>query len=181
MTWNQFIPYENHESLGRVVSLYLNENKSLIKRYFIPEGITANGNPTKQSAEYIHEKWETECNALVDLEGLWFMPELVEINLKEKYIIQEYCGPDLLTVGFEDIPNIEDQVVEIFSCISSMDLYKINGSLSNMTKKNGQVIMFDFKYLRIKDEESRKLEEYAIDNWLSKISPTIVPRLKALL
>lgn len=181
MTWNQFVPYPNHENLGKIASVYLNEDKTLIKRQFVPGGITANGNPTQASAEYINEKFETECSALVDFEGLWFMPDLIEINLKEKYIIQEYCGPDLLTAGFLNILDIEDQVVEIFECISDMDFYKINGSLSNMTQKNGKVKMFDFKYLRPKSEESRKLEEYAIDNWLSKISVGIVPRLKELL
>lgn len=181
MTWNQFIPYPNHENLGKIASVFLNENKTLIKRYFLAGGITANGNPTKETEEYINQKFETESAALIDFEGLWFMPELVEINMKEKYIIQEYCGPDLLTAGFDNIKNIEDQVVEIFECISDMDFYKINGSLSNMTQRNGQVIMFDFKYLRPKSDEAKELEEYAIDNWLSKISPTIVPRLKELL
>ena len=181
MTWNQFIPYPNHENLGKIASVFLNENKTLIKRYFLAGGITANGNPTKETEEYINQKFETESAALIDFEGLWFMPELVEINIKEKYIIQEYCGPDLLTAGFDNIEDIEDQVVEIFECISDMDFYKINGSLSNMTQRNGQVIMFDFKYLRPKSDEARELEEYAIDNWLSKISPTIVPRLKELL
>ena len=181
MTWNQFIPYPNHENLGKISSIFLNENKTLIKRYFVPGGITVNGNPTKQSIEYINQKFETECAALVNFEGLWFMPELVEINMKEKYIIQKYYGPDLLTTGFDNILDIEDQVVEIFKYISNMNYYKINGSLSNMTQRDGQVIMFDFKYLRDKDEESRKHEEYAIDNWLSKISNEIVPRLKELL
>lgn len=179
--WTQFVPYPNHENLGKVASVYLNEDKTLIKRYFVPGGITVNGNPTKMSDDEIYKKFEAEANALIDFEGLWFMPDLVEVNTKERYTIQEYCGPDLLTAGFDDIPDIEDQVVEIFECISDMDFHKLNGSLSNMTKKNGKVIMFDFKYLRPKSDESAKFEEYAIDTWLSKISPTIVPRLKALL
>lgn len=181
MNWNQFVPYRDHKDLGKIASVYLNDDKTLIKRCFLTNGITANGKPHGKSKEYIIQKWETEANALIRFNGLWFMPRLIEIDMKERYVIQEYCGPDLLTSGFKNIPNIEDQVVEIFRHISSEGLYKINGSLSNMTQKNGQVKMFDFKYLISKSEETRKLEEYSIDNWLSKISPTIVPKLKKLL
>lgn len=181
MNWNQFIPYRDHKNLGKIASVYLNDDKTLIKRCFHSNGITANGRPTEKSEEYIIEKWETEASALIRFNGLWFMPRLIEIDMKQRYVIQEYCGPDLLTSGFKNIRDIEDQVVEIFKYISDQGLYKINGSLSNMTQKNGQIKMFDFKYLRPKSEESKRLEEYSIDNWLSKISPTIVPKLKNLL
>lgn len=181
MTWEQFIPFPGHYNLGKIASVYLNDDKTLIKRSYLPGGITANGNPTKESEEYINKKFENESWALTRFQDLWFMPELVEINYDQKYIVQRYYGSDLLTSGFNHIKDIEDQVVEIFKYISEQDLYKINGSLSNMTQNNGQVIMFDFKYLQRKTDKSKKLEEYAIDNWLSKISPTIVPRLKSLL
>lgn len=181
MNWTQYIPYPNRDGLGRIASVFLNDDKTLVKRYFLPGGITVNGNPTKETEEYINFKFETECAILREFEGLWFMPELVEINTDEKYTIQEYCGPDLLTAGFDGIEYIEDQVVEIFEYISNAGYYKLNGSTSNMTHRNGRIIMFDFKYTRRKDDFFRQHEEYAIDTWLSDISPTIVPRLKALL
>lgn len=181
MNWTQYIPYPNNEGLGSIASVFLNDDKTLIKRYFLPGGITVNGNPTQKNEEYINFKFKTECTILKQFEGLWFMPELVEINIEKKYIIQEYCGPDLLSTGFNNIENIEDQVVKIFEYISNAGYYKLNGSMSNMTHRNGQIIMFDFKYTRRKDDFFRQYEEYAIDTWLSKISPTIVPRLKALL
>ena len=181
MNWELYTPHTHDPNLGKIASVYLSSDKSLIKRYFVPGGVTANGIKTEQSEEYINEKFETEAKALVDLYDFWFMPQLVEINLKEKYTIQKYYGPDLLTSGFDNIPDIEDQVVDIFKCVSELGYYKLNWSLSNMTQKNGKVIMFDFKYLRPKSEEFKKYEEYAIDTWLSKISNTIVPRLKELL
>lgn len=181
MNWEQFIPFPGHDNLGKLASVYLNEDKSLIKRYFIPGGITVNGNPTKQTEEYINQKWKNECDALTIFNHLWFMPELVEINHDEKYIIQRYYGEDLLTSGFKHIEDIEDQTVEIFRYIYNKGYYKLNGSLSNMSCRGNKVIMFDFKYLSKKHPDLKQYEEYAIDTWLSKISSTIAPRLKALL
>ena len=181
MNWNLYTPHLGHSTLGTVVTVYLNEDKTLIKRCFLKDGITTNGNPNLKPEEYIIKKWETEISALRRFNGLWFMPTLVEINTEHRYVIQEYYGPDLLTSGFKNIHNIEDQVVEIFKYIYGQGLYKINGSLSNMTQKNGSIKMFDFKYLSPKSEERKRYEEYSIDNWLSKISPTIVPRLKEIL
>ena len=128
MNWTQYIPYEGRgPDIGKVTSVFLNDDETLIKKYYIPGGITVNGNPTEKSEEYINQKFETECNILTEFNGLWFMPELVEINTEEKYIIQEYCGPDLLTAGFDGIENIEDQVVSIFEYISNAGYYKLNG------------------------------------------------------
>jgi hypothetical protein len=50
-----------------------------------------------------------------------------------------------------------------------------------MTKLNGQVIMFDFKYMRPRSPDLKYQAIYEIDEWLSKISPTIVPKLKDLI
>lgn len=181
MIWEPFIPYPNHPNLGQIASVYLNEDRTLIKRHFTSNGITANGNPNGKDEDFVRTKFTNEFSALERFDGLWFMPKLVEINKKEKYVIQEYYGPDLSTRGFQDIPDMEDQVVSIFRYIWDSGFYKFNGSLSNMTKKDGQVLFFDFKYTRLKSEEMRVYEEYSIDTWLSKISPNIVPRLKELL
>lgn len=180
MIWE---PYRNHPdpTIGRVVSVYLNQDKTLIKRYFIPNGITVSGKATEYSLEYIEQKWITETNTLLRFKDKEWVPGLIDINYQEKYIIQEYYGPDLQIRGFEDIPDIEDQVIEIYKYFKEINMYKLNGSLPNMTKLNGKVIMFDFKYMK---ERSPELKPYAlveIREWLSEISPTIVPKLESLL
>jgi hypothetical protein len=178
MTWE---PYRHPDpTIGRVVSVYLNEDKTLIKRYFIPNGITVNGKVTEQTPEYIEQKWITETNTLLRFQNKEWVPKLVDINYEERYIIQEYYGLDLMLRGFDDIPDIEDQVVEIYKYFKEINMYKLNGALPNMTKLNGKVIMFDFKYMR---ERSPELKPYAlieIHEWLSEISPNISKRLEEL-
>lgn len=182
MTWELHTPYKDAKwHMGTLVSVYLNEDKTLIKRCFNPNGITVCGKPTDQSKEYIEEKWLTETHYLTKLQLMPWVPELVAIDYQQRYIIQRYYGPDLIIRGYEDIPDIEDQVVNIYKIFKDMDVYKLNCSLSNMTVHNNQVIMFDFKYMRPRTADLKPYAEYEIDTWLSKISPTIGLKLKELI
>lgn len=181
MNWTPFTPYPNHANLGKIASVYLNEDKTLIKRCFKPGGITSSGKPSEFSEEYIEDKWQNEVAGLIRLNEMPWVPKLIEIHVDKKYVIQEYYGPDLLTQGYEDIPDIEYQVIEIYKYFKEIDAYKLNGSLSNMTKRDGKVIMFDFKYMRKRSDDLVPYALREIDLWLSKISPTISSKLKELL
>ena len=181
MIWEPYIPYPNHENLGVIASVYLNEGKTMIKRSYQINGITSSGKPAEKSLEYIENKWLAETEHLLRFENKPWVPELIDINYNERYIIQKYYGPDLLIQGYDDIPDIEDQVIEIYEYFKEIDVYKLNGSLSNMTKKDGKVIMFDFKYMKKRRADLTPSAIREIDLWLSKISPTIAARLKELL
>lgn len=181
MNWNLYTPHLGHASLGTIVTVYLNEDKTLIKRKFTSGGVTVSGNPNRASEEYIEDRWQNEVAGLIQLNEIPWVPKLIEINVDEKYVIQEYYGPDLLTQGYKDIPDIEDQIIEIYKYFKEIDVYKLNGSLSNMTKKDGKVIMFDFKYMRKRSDDLIPYAVQEIDLWLSKITPTISSKLKALL
>ncbi len=182
MTWELYTPYkESSFHMGTICEVYLNAEKNLIKRSFKLNGITASGKPSTRTQEYIEEKWLNEVYYLTKFQLMPWVPELVSIDYQSKSIIQKYYGPDLIIAGFDDIPDIEDQVVSICSYFKDIDVYKLNNSLSNMTKLNGQVIMFDFKYMRPRSPDLKYQAIYEIDEWLSKISPTIVPKLKDLI
>ena len=178
MIWEPY--WHPDPNIGRVASVYLNEDKTLIKRHYILDGVTVNGKPTEQSPEYIEQKWLTETYWLTRLQLMPWVPGLVSINYKERFIIQEYYGPDLLVRGYDDIPDIEDQIVEIYKYFKEINVYKLNGALANMTKKNGRVIMFDFKYMRERTPELKPHALIEIKLWLSKISPNISKRLEEL-
>jgi hypothetical protein len=180
MIWEQYVPYSDDRNMGTLVSVFLNKEKTLIKRVFEPSGITTSGIPNTKTKEYVSTKWETESYYLTKFRLMPWVPGLVSIDYKTKSIIQKYYGPDLLIAGFEDIPDIEDQVVEIYRYFNKIGVYKLNGALSNMTKRDGKVIMFDFKYMRPRTPELKDYALIEIDQWLSKISPTISKRLKEL-
>ena len=178
MIWEPYLHPD--PNIGRVASVYLNEDKTLIKRYYIKNGVTVNGKVSEQSENYIEKKWLAETNSLLRFRDKDWVPKLVDINYQEKYIIQEYYGPDLLIRGHNDIPDIEDQIVEIYHYFKEINMYKLNGALSNMTKRNGKVIMCDFKYMRERTEELKPYALLEIREWLSKISPNISKRLEVL-
>ena len=181
MKWTPLIPYHNHDSLGQLASVYLDETKSYVKRTYDGTGVTVNGNETKHHPSKFDICWERESKWLKEFQNMPWTPELVEINYNEKYTIQKYYGPDLLEQGFDKVQNIEDQVMDIYTFFQKRNVYKFNGSLSNMSRNGAQLIIFDFKYMRIRSKEMKEWEEYSIDTWLSKINPNLVPKLKALL
>ena len=179
MIWEPY--WHPDPNIGRVASVYLNEDKTLIKRHYIKNGVTVNGKVSEQSEEYIEKKWLNESYWLTRFQLMPWVPTLVSINYKERFIIQEYYGPDLLISGYKDIPDIEDQIVEIYQYFKEINVYKLNGALSNMTKKNGKVIMFDFKYMSERTEELKPHALFEIKAWLSKITPNISKRLEELM
>lgn len=181
MKWEQYIPYIDHNNLGSLVSVYLNSEKTLIKRTYDGSGVTVNGKETRMSKEKTETCWKRESYWLEELKDMSWTPELVEVNYDKKYTIQRYYGPDLLDQGFDKVVDIESQVLDIYKFFKEINVYKLNGSLSNMTRNESQLIIFDFKYMRTRSEELREFEEYSIDTWLSKINSNLVPKLKAML
>ncbi len=90
----------------------------------------------------------------------------------------------MLLQGFKEVPDIEDQVIRMYTFFRDRNVYKKNGSLSNMTHDNGRLVAFDYKWMVTRDNPNpahREWEEKSIDLWLSKINPDLIPKLKALL
>lgn len=189
MNWHPYIPYKNTPRpadghyLGQIASVYLNDDQTLIKRTYNLNGVTVNDSPSEYSAEFIKERWAREYRWINEFNGEFFMPELIDANYDEGWTVQRYYGSDLLIQGTSQIPNVEDQVLDIYKFLKEKEVYKKNGSLSNMTHDNGRLIAFDYKWTVPRDTpgDHKELEERSIDLWLSKISLDLVPKLKALL
>jgi len=128
-------------------------------------------------------KSEQEIKTLFDRDLFWnkklqsrYIPELVDYNENEQWMIQRYYEPATLNTG--KIPKV-DEVVELYTFFKLHNVNKLNGSLSNMTYNDKQLIAFDFKYARIRPEYNRyELASYT--KWLVKIDdklPSILARL----
>lgn len=105
-----------------------------------------------------------------------FVPELIDYNEDEQWMIQRYYEPSTLNTG--KMPTV-DEVVELYTFFKLHNVNKLNGSLSNMTYNDKQLIAFDFKYARVRPEYN-KLELSGYAKWLIKIDnklPTILARL----
>lgn len=190
MKWEKHTPYKGVKPpadghyLGQMANVYLNEDKTLIKRKYNHVGVTVNDEPSKHSRDAIAERWAREYRWLNEFNGMHFMPELIDIDFDGGWSIQRYYGPDLLTQGTSEIPNVSEKTLEIYKFFKEKNVYKKNGSLSNMTHDNGRLIAFDYKWMVTRDNPNpvhKQYEEYSIDTWLVRIDPSLVPKLKALL
>ena len=70
------------------------------------------------------------------------------------------------------IPDIKEQVIEMYAFFKENNVFKRNGSLSNLTVHNGQLMAFDFKWARVRPE-GIDLERRSYDEWLCKIDKSL--------
>lgn len=174
--------HRNHNNLGTMVEVYIDYEKHLIQRQFKPNAITCNGEVTKFNPQQISEAFDNEVRWLKVLDSEW-IPKTIDVNYHDKVIVQEYTHPDLL--GFQQqlhsvVPDIEDQIIEMYKFFRSKEVYKRNGSLSNLTVKNGQLVAFDFKWAMPRPR-GLEMEIKSYKEWLSKISSTVPRKLLQLL
>jgi len=179
--------YRSHlTNIGTVAEVWIDKNARLCKKYYRLDSMTASGNPTiYKSMEKLTKFFTNEVQWSTALKS----PHILELYEYGElpagtgyYILQEYIGPDLLTVHLENklhdlYPDIVDQLEDIFSIFKQHNIYKLNTTLCNMTGENGKIKMFDFKYTQTRTFANRVTEEYSITEWLTKIDPLIADRL----
>ena len=190
MTWNKL--HFPVKKTGTIAEVYLNEDKTLIKKVFKVGGITVSGEATEFTEEQINRAFENEVHWLKTLKGKW-VPELVQVgrffdkdgNSEGNMLIQRYYGTDLLEnymskTLWDDVPNITEQVIEMYEFFKENNVFKRNGSLSNLTMHNDQLIAFDFKWARVRPE-GIDLEIRSYNEWLCKIDRSLPTILKEMI
>ena len=71
-------------------------------------------------------------------------------------------------------------VVEMYKFFKEKNVFKLNGALSNLTLNGDQLVAFDFKWARERDNNTvSEIESY--EKWLSKIDIDLVERLKCMI
>lgn len=165
-----------HQGLGTSVEVHIDEQEGLIKRYYKSDAITVNGAVTKKTHAEITESFEYEKYWLCKLESEW-IPKTVEIG--KDYIIQEYTGPALID-SMPNLPDIKEQIIEMYKFFKFHGVYKRNGSVSNLVMNNNQLVAFDFKWARHRPI-GIDMELRSYDEWLIKIDVDLPMQLRELL
>jgi hypothetical protein len=171
-----------HDGLGTMVEVYIDYDARLVRRHYTSSAITVNGNVTTKSETEIAEAFDWEVHWLRELESEW-IPHTVDIDTKNKIITQEYTHPDLLSIKprlHDLVPDITEQVVEMYKFFKSKNVLKRNGSLSNLTLRGDQLVAFDFKWAR-PAPIGLDMELKSYDAWLSKIDPSLRNSLREIL
>jgi len=177
--WNMI--YNPIKQIGTLAEVYIDNDKTLIRKEYKVGGITVSGKPTEFTEEQINNAFNNEAHWLKTLEGKW-VPEL--ISAEDNIIVQKYYGSDLLDQYMDgslhrNIPNITEQIIEMYTFFKENNVFKRNGSLSNLTVHNNQLIAFDFKWAKERPE-GIDLEMRSYNEWLCKIDkslPTILQEM----
>jgi hypothetical protein len=161
----------------------LNKEKTLIKKRYSVDGLTVSGKKSQHTSSVIADCFKTEIYWIERLQGKW-VPPMIDIDESKQEIITEYYGPDLLTnyqagTLLKDIPDIIEQVIEMFKFFKEHNVYKFNNALSNMTVNNKQLVAFDFKWARERPE-GKEHELFSYTEWMSKIDDKLPEMLEKL-
>jgi len=173
-------------SIGNLSEVWIDKKSKLCKKYYKPGGITANGKSNEyDSIEAVTKMFNNDIYWSTKLKSEWVLETYEYGPLGDEpgfYLLQEYLGPDLLTYYINEnlhqlFPSIIEQVEEIFKLFQINGIYKMNNALSNMTGVNGKVKAFDFKYAEHRTSRNKDKEINSIQQWISKIDPTMEHRL----
>lgn len=172
-----------HGQDGTIAEVHVNDNKTHIRKRYSADGLTVSGKKTEYDPSVIEECFKNEVYWTERLQGKW-VPIITDVNESKLELIQEYNGPDLLTSWqagtlHKQIPDIVEQVIEMFKFFKEQNVYKINNALSNMAVRDKQVIAFDFKWAKERPTWKDK-ELFSYTEWMSKIDdglPKILEKL----
>ena len=156
--------------MGTLCEVYIDHDQ--IKRIFKADAITVANSKTRFSHGQVKAFFDNEIYWLKKLDSDW-IPKTLEIG--KNFIIQEYTGPMLLD-SISNLPDVYDQVVEMYKFFKKKNVYKRNGSLSNLTMKGDQLVAFDFKWSSSRPN-GYDMELKSYREWLSKIDPRLTNEL----
>jgi hypothetical protein len=168
-----------HYGLGTCVEVSIDTKNNIIRRQYKTDAITVNGTQTSKTAEEVEQFFLNEVYWLEKLQSKW-LPITLDVNMQTRTIFQEYTHPDLLNIKQNLPSNISEQVVEMYKFFKENNVYKRNGSLSNLTLKDNQLVAFDFKWAKHRPD-GIEMEIKSYEEWLSKINPSLTQKLKDLL
>ena len=171
-----------HHGVGTIVDVSIDNHNGLIKRKFQAGSVTVGGKVHEYNSNQVKGFFNNEVFWLNRLKSNW-IPETVEIG--NDFIVQKYYGPCLLDFKpnkeyLKYVPDIVDQVIEMYRFFKLCNVYKRNGSLSNLTHNKGQLISFDFKWARPRPG-GLTMETHSYKEWLSKIDPELTEKLMEMI
>jgi hypothetical protein len=177
----------DRSSRGSLAEVWIDVENNLCQKLYKTDGTSITGKQSYHTDKNEIEKlWNNEIHWSSRLKGEWLLETFEFGALPDDagfYIIQPY-SPDLihlyeggLTIK-QHIPDVVDQIIEMFKFFQLHDMYKFNHAMSNLTAVSGKIKAFDFKYASARIPAHRPQEIHCIDAWLSKIDPTLKEKLR---
>lgn len=168
--------------LGRICHVSISNDRKYIKRQYTSTLPCVNGsvNPYNYSKETIKKFFENDIYWINKLDKKYVVKP-VYVNNDTMEIIYNYYGQDLYhdQDKFKSIKNFKEQILEMYEYFKKENIFKGNGSRSNLLLINGRVKAFDFKWTNIRPK-GIKLELMSYENWLRAAEPSLELELKKM-
>ena len=180
--WVSPLPYDQRKDLGRMCHVTIDKSKQTITRQFTIDKPTASGkiNPFGYDLDTIKNAFENDVYWTDRLSSEYVLKPL-DVDYKNMSIIYDYHGTDLYhdTEKFKSIQDFKKQILDMYTYFKYKDIYKGNGSRSNLVLVDGKVKAFDFKWTR-RRPSNIKLELMSYEIWLKSADSSLEYELKKL-
>ncbi len=167
-------------TVGSTVTVWLDLQRGLVKRQFDPDGTTVCGARPFYGATTQASLFENELKWLEHLSRSERVSALHSYSRSERYIVQEYVGPDLYLLSHRNgsLPDsLVDQMVELYHEFRRYGLFKGNGDTRNLGFRGDYLVAFDFKWARARSEGGLFQEFLSIRHFLGGLDSSLMPCL----
>ena len=180
--WISTLPYDQRRDLGRMCHVTIDEANSTITREFTISKVTAAGkiNPFNYTLATVKDAFNNDVYWTTQLDSKYVLKPL-SIDYKNLSITYPYHGTDLYHdyKKFTSIKDFKQQIIEMYTYFKEQNIFKGNGSRSNLVLVDGKVKAFDFKWTR-RRPSNIKLELMSYELWLKNTDSTLEYELKKL-
>lgn len=180
--WISPLPFENRPDLGRMCHVTINKTNSTITREFTITKPTASGkiNPFNYTKEQIISAFKNDLYWTTVLDSKYVLKPITidEENLSMTF---PYYGPDLYhdQEKFLSIKNFRDQIIDMYKYFKEVNIFKGNGSRSNLVLVGESIKAFDFKWTKLRPKNI-KLELMSYEIWLKNADTRLENDLKTI-
>jgi|TARA_B110000908_G_scaffold148253_1_gene180603 hypothetical protein len=180
--WVSPLPFEKRRDLGRMCHVTIDEANSTITREFTISKVTAAGkiNPFNYTLATVEDAFNNDVHWTTQLDSNYVLKPL-SIDYENLSITYPYHGKDLYHdyEKFTSIKDFKEQIIEMYTYFKEQNIFKGNGSRSNLVLVDNKVKAFDFKWTRIRPHNI-KLELMSYEIWLKNADNNLETELKVL-
>lgn len=180
--WISTLPEKVRPDLGRMCHVTIDKKHNAITREFTISKPTASGkiNPFNYTLEKIKLAFHNDLYWTTTLDSKYVLKP-IDVDEKNLSITYQYHGRDLFhdDEKFLSIKDFKKQIIEMYEYFREVNIFKGNGSRSNLVLVDGKIKAFDFKWTKLRPKNI-KLELMSYEIWLKSADSSLEDILKQM-
>jgi hypothetical protein len=180
--WISPLPFEQRLDLGRMCHVTINKQHGTITREFTITKPTVSGkvNPFGYTLDIVKAAFNNDLYWTRLLDSKYILKP-IHVDENSLSMTFPYYGQDLYHdhKTFLSINNFREQIIEMYEYFKEVNIFKGNGSRSNLVLVNGNIKAFDFKWTAVRPKNI-KLELMSYEIWLKNADTRLENDLKTI-